>query len=499
MELQFQKEQIPCLRQVKSQVQTQEQTQEIHLSESLPDVGRVLCTWGQVVVRGKEWQSDFMGVNCGVMVWVLYAPEDGSPAQCVETWIPLSLRWDLQDGSENGRILCHPMLKSVDARVTSQRKLMVRATVGVLGQAFQKDTVCAYIPDRIPSDIYLKERGQKVTFVGEMGEKPFIMDEEVTIPESSPAMDKIIRYALTPEVTDKKVLGDKAVFRGNTLLHVLYRTVEGAIHAHDFEIPFSQYSELEQEYGHDAQVQVLPMVTSLELEMGEQGRIRLKAGLSGQYVIYDTREIPLVEDGYSPDKRITLEVQSVQIPRISQRQSQRIRQEQTAPFGSSRVVDVSCLSGICRTQYRGDNMLMELPGSFQVLYYDREGILQAAVVHWQSDMSLETEGSGDTAVFCIPSGKATAVPGEESTLLRGEILTETVTAETETLAMAVSLQIGEEVEKDPHRPSLILRRAGHENLWDLAKQNGSTVQAIRNANSLAGEPEPDQMILIPIL
>ena len=85
MELQFQTNRIPCLRQVKSEVQTQEQTQELRLPESLPDVGRVLCAWGQMVVRGKEWQSDFMGISGGVMVWVLYAPEDGSPAQCVET------------------------------------------------------------------------------------------------------------------------------------------------------------------------------------------------------------------------------------------------------------------------------------------------------------------------------------------------------------------------------------------------------------------------------
>ena len=33
----------------------------------------------------------------GMMVWVLYAPEDGSPERCIEGWIPFQMRWDLPE------------------------------------------------------------------------------------------------------------------------------------------------------------------------------------------------------------------------------------------------------------------------------------------------------------------------------------------------------------------------------------------------------------------
>ena len=52
--------------------------------------------------------------------------------------------------------------------------------------------------------------------------------------------------------------------------------------------------------------------------------------------------------------------------------------------------------------------------------------------------------------------------------------------------------------KDPNRPSLILRRAGDQCLWDIAKAAGSTMEAIRKANGLSGEPAPEQMLLIPV-
>ena len=95
MELEFQKTEIPCLHTILRQVQTQEQTQEVRLSDEMPDIGRVLSCWGQVMLRGKEWRTGALSVNGGVMVWVLYAPEDGSAMQCLQTWLPMQIKCDL--------------------------------------------------------------------------------------------------------------------------------------------------------------------------------------------------------------------------------------------------------------------------------------------------------------------------------------------------------------------------------------------------------------------
>lgn len=97
MEVNFNKNTCQCLRKAVCQVQNQEQTQEVRLPESMPDIGRVLSSWGQVLIRGKEWRTGGMSVSGGVMAWVLYAPEDGSEARSVETWIPFQVKWDLPD------------------------------------------------------------------------------------------------------------------------------------------------------------------------------------------------------------------------------------------------------------------------------------------------------------------------------------------------------------------------------------------------------------------
>ena len=78
MELQFEKREISCLTQAVRGVKEQEVTQEIRLTDAMPDVGRVLAGWGQVVLRGKEWQGSQMTASGGVQATILYAPEDGT-------------------------------------------------------------------------------------------------------------------------------------------------------------------------------------------------------------------------------------------------------------------------------------------------------------------------------------------------------------------------------------------------------------------------------------
>ena len=92
MELQFEKKPCRYLQRNVREVKDQEQTQEVKLPEGMPDIGTILGTWGQCVMRSKEWHEDGMNVAGGVMAWVLYTPEDGSQPQSVDAWIPFQMK-----------------------------------------------------------------------------------------------------------------------------------------------------------------------------------------------------------------------------------------------------------------------------------------------------------------------------------------------------------------------------------------------------------------------
>lgn len=498
MQMQFHKKPLKCLQRIKGEVQTQEQTQELRLTEDLPDIGSILGAWGQVLIRGKEWRSGRMDLSCGVMVWAMYQPEDGSGPQMVESWIPFQFQWDLPPTDRDGRICVSCLLRSVDARVTSARKLMLRSCVSVLGEAWIPGEGEAAAADTVPEDIRLLKKTYPVILPREAGEKAFSIDEELTFPASAPKMEKLLRYSLQPELIDKKVLSGKVVFRGMGLLHILYRGADGGLYTWDFELPFSQYSDLDQEYEPDACARICIGVTSLELDPDAEERLRLRAGLTGQYVISERTNLELVEDAYSTSRSVTVQREELTLPVILEEQTRTVHGEQTAAMECSRVIDMAFYPDQPRLDRTPDGINAELSGQFQMLYYDHSGTLCGAAPKWNAVHAIPAHPDVQVQAVATPSGVPQAAVGAEATLW-GDLLVDIQTTASQGLPMVTGLEAGEVMKPDPGRPSLIIRRAGKDTLWEIAKESGSTEDAICKANHLTGDPKEDQLLLIPVL
>ena len=247
MEIKFSKNPLRCLRPILSQVHSQEQTLEVRLPDAYPDIGKVLSCWGQSVIRGKEWRNNGISANGGVMCWVLYAPEDGTPPRVVDAWIPFQCRWDFAENAENGTITLQTMLSSMDARSISARKMMLRAGIDTHMQAMETMNMELAVPSEIPEDVQLLTRNYPVQLPVEAGEKQVLIEENLTLPTGNPPIHKFVNYMLVPEISEQKVLSNRLVFRGDALLRVLYMTEEGALHTWNASIPFSQYTDLDRE------------------------------------------------------------------------------------------------------------------------------------------------------------------------------------------------------------------------------------------------------------
>lgn len=496
MQLQFHKTAVTCLQRIRSDVQYQEQTQELRLPEEMADIGSVIGAWGQVLIRGKEWRSGSMNVSGGVMAWAMYLPEDGNEPQMVEAWIPFQMKWDLPETQYDGVIRVSPLLKSVDARITSARKLMLRVCVGVLSEATVPMETEVFTPEQIPDGVYLLERTYPVQLPKEAGEKPFSMEEELTLPSSAPAMEKLLRFSLQPELIDQKVMSGKVVFRGMGLVHILYTGTDGQLHCWDFEIPFSQYAELESDYEQEATADIWMAVTALEMDTNPEGQLCLKAGLTGQYRISDRQIIQVVEDAYGTAYKVESRVEQLQLPILLDEQKQLIHAQGTGNDTHLRGVDVAFYPDQPRLERDDGVVTGNVNGYFQVLGYDSEGKPAGTVERWNDTVTAPGCGDCHFLMQSQPSGtpQLSGMGGAPG----GDLLLRTTATATKGIPMVTQIEM-EQTQPDPQRPSLILRRAGEENLWTIAKESGSTEQAIREANKLSGEPEPGQVLLIPVV
>lgn len=495
MDLQFQKTKFPSLQLMKREPRNLEETQELRIPDGMPDIGRVLGAWGQVLLRSKEWRNSSAHVSGGVQTWVLYVPEDGIGMQCIQTWIPFHAKWDLPDTDADGIINVNCLLRSADARNTSSRKMMIRVNVGIQGEMWIPAENSVYTPVDMPEDICLLHRNYSMLVPKETGEKAFVLEEELAVPSAD--MDTLLYYNLQPEVLERKVMSDKVVFRGTAQLHAVYLGKDSQLHTWDTEIPFSQYSELEREYGTGAMARIIPALTSLETELNQEGRVGLKAGITGQYMICDKMDFDVIEDAYSPQRIVQPQIEQLQIPMLEEMQQIMTAEQKLQTHGT--VADITFLQDHPYRLPGSDNVSLGIPGQFQLLYRGEDGMLQHATARWEEQWQVPTdEGAILMATARAGDRPFTAFDGD-GMLLSTDIQVDAMVLSGQGIPMVTGMEIDEITQPDPARPSLILRKAGKDSLWELAKKTGSTVERIQEINHLDSEPNPEQMLLIPVL
>lgn len=499
MELKFKKEPVSWMEPIVSRVQTQELTQELKLSDGMPDVGKVLCAWGQFVLRGKEWRSSGFSASGGMLVWVLYAPEDGGQPRCIHGWIPGQLQWDTPPDTPDGQIRIFCLTRFVDARSVSPRKILVRAGISALGEGCIHREGIIWTPGEVDPDVQLLHRAYPVTLMTEVGEKTFQLEEELSLPPSAPEPEKLICVTVQPEITEQKVLTSRLLFRGNLNLHVLYLSKEGQLHGWDFPVSFSQYDDLRQSHAADTRGGVLLMPTELDVELEEEGRLRLKCGIVGQYALQEPKMLRVVEDAYSPERELDMTVQQLEIPVTLEEKQHSFAAEARIPQGGEVAVDAGFLPDFPRVRRTNDSVELEIPGLFQALSYSPEGTLQSGTGRWEGKHSIPAHPNCEVRVLPGAVGQSSMEMDADSMVLRAQLPLEVKTTLRQSIPMVTGITLGQRLQQDPGRPSLILCRAGEESLWQLARNAGSTVDAIREATGLEGDPIPGQVLMIPVL
>jgi hypothetical protein len=87
-------------------------------------------------------------------------------------------------------------------------------------------------------------------------------------------------------------------------VHMMYMTEEGQLHQWDTDVPFSQYTELDGDYGTNATAWIMPIMTAMELDITEPQQLNIRAGIANQYTIFERTVLDVVEDAFSPSRDV---------------------------------------------------------------------------------------------------------------------------------------------------------------------------------------------------
>lgn len=496
MEINFNQQPLMYTANLADQVVSREETMEVRLSDGMPAIGRVLGCWGQTVIRGKEWRGDAMSVSGGVEARILYEPEDGTGVQCVEAWVPFQHKWQFPQTDRDGFICAVPTLKSMDARSVSARKLMLRVCVSIWGRAMENSTAKIAAAGEIPEDVQLLQRKYPMELAAECGEKQVNVEEELTLPDTYPQVEKLLRQQICLDVTEQKVMASRLVMKGAAKLQILYLS-GGKVCSWKTEIPVAVYADLERDHSASATAQILPVLTNLDIDVSD-GRMTVKAGFAVQYVIFDRVMAELIEDAYSTVRSVSPQFEELLLPAVLERKQTGFTSSQNLKADTKNVVDIFTVMDHPVLRSNADGRYMYVCGQHQVLYEDVQGNLQNGVVRFEESIPWDADQGTAVQAVCVPGGSAQAVQTGDGLQVSQEHSMKIAVTAGKPMTMVTGLELGQPEEADPGRPSMIVQRCGNRTLWELAKECGSTVEAISRVNGLDGEPEWDKMLLIPV-
>ncbi len=239
-------------------------------------------------------------------------------------------------------------------------------------------------------------------------------------------------------------------------------------------------------------------VTGVELEQGAEENLTLKANIIGQYTIYDRYTAQIAADAYSTARHTQTQMGALNIPAVLAMTEQRVDLEKTLETECVLCIDAAVYPDHPRFYREDGKLYAQLSGTVQILGYDAQGLLCANTSRWDMDWNLGASAEAGGALMLTPVS-TTASMGPGNANVQAVMRLNVMTTRESDIPMLTGLEIGGAVEPDADRPGVILRRAGDQTLWELAKNLGSTVDAIKTANGLQQEPNGEQMLLIPVL
>ena len=492
MELELRQQMLPYLAPTTAVQLPLEESAECIVPDASPDVERVLDSSGVVLLRSKECRDGSCSAGGSVRVWVLYLAEGEREPRRLELSIPFSARVEHPALSGESVLSFRGNLRSVDTRLVNPRKVNVRAALTATLEAWSPAQL-HWSSGTAHEGVECRVERRRVVVPVAAAEKPFVVSDELELPAGQPPLRQLLRWSVVPELTDWRLVGEKAVFKGEAALDILYCGETGSVERWQTRLPFSQYMDLPGATEEDS-LRVVPVLTGAELEPdGFGSRLQLTLHCNAQCLAESSREMELLTDLYSLTERAepVLQHQTVETLLDRQRIRQDCRENIACP---GRPIAARVMPEMPTQRREGDSLSIGTEAQLHLLYLDEDDALQTV----SRRVRLECRTALAEGCACRPEvqlgGEVQCMPAAEGAELRFVLWVELPCYGNADMGSVASCAMTPLPESSP-KPSLIVRRVREgESAWSIAKACRSTVAAIENLN---GELSPGMLLLVP--
>lgn len=503
MELVFQKTGLPYLKCVLQGTRNQEETGEMIVPDSEPDMEAVITSYADAVIRGKECKNGCVVISGGIQGGIIYGTEDRAAPKNLRFYLPYTMKFEHPAITEQAKVICKVHVRSTDGRMLNSRKAMLRVNICCTITVMEPHEEILFEPTLLPDTIQTRENTYTLSQPIEMSEKSFMLSETVEFLESRPPVKKIMKETCRLEMNESKLVGNKGVFKGLAYFKCLYLSEDDQLYVYEQQIPFSQYCEFEHDYDEE-NLEVIPVITGYDFQTDNAEEIysaQLSIHILVQGVVCGNRPIHVIEDAYCIGEELLPKWQQYHLNCQLDEQQERIRMRCQFHEGVSRLIDYDIYVDVPSIEHHGDDISVTVPVLVQILAVNENGMLVGMQNKTQDTHKMALSECGT----CASEAEVCGVVSQSIFSGGAEVQFDLLKTNRFTVSQDIRSLCGGELRVTSteviRKPSIVIKRVeGGTELWHIAKENQSRINAICEANKLADNVllDSDRMLLIPV-
>ena len=493
MNLDLKSEKINYMMPVFKRRFTREETIEVIVPDSLPDILRILDTDGTPLLRSKDSDTGRVTITGVVEGCVLFIPENNGTVSRLEFDLPFSASSDDAAITSDCAIVAEASLLSAESRTLNPRKVLVKVEIACEVSCYTSKDILS-VTGIESSDVMWREAKAEIALPTAVNEKTFIFTDSLRIPSEYPPMDDVLKVQVNLVCEDVKPVGNKAIIKGSAVTDLLYLAREnGELRECRFRSPFSQVLDTAISDDPD-DFNMYLMLTGAYISRdypddAGNDSLNLEVHAVAQCVYYVKRNISYISDAYSTKYVLDISRQSVQL--IGKGGTEHIS---AIAKGTAQLPCISasteCISlKLGNVEYETSSEGTSLNGYIlaSLVYKDETGELSSFVkrLEFRANAKLGRPLEQAFIEMAINDEPTVLVTGSTAELKIPVDITVQCSHEV-TLDSICGIEFDENKTIDISQlPSVVVIRVqGGQELWDIAKKYNSSEEAILSINGL---------------
>ena len=485
-----------------------EENTEIIVPDNSPDILRIVKGKGNVFLKDKSVINGKISFSGYINGAVLYVAEGEMNARKIRINIPFSYAVDGVNIVDDPIVTVTMRLIGFDVKEANPRKISVRASVEAEIHLYEKSemSLCESVKECDKYGICIHKKDTEVYYPSYICEKNFVIGDDIELSSAERDVKEIVLSSVNVTANEIKIIGNKAIIKGNTEISYVYENDVGLLELSEKELPFSQIIDMPE--CNEDNAPMIKLATSgyeLEPQFDGGGNARFLGINISVYAIaigYVKMVIDAVDDAYSTKYNVDIVREKSCFEKLHNKIEKRVVVAENFEIGNSakRILDLSVeLPRVSRRREEGGEVLAG-EAVVSILYMGEDDSIynaqrKVAVV---CPVPLSESAKYETSIEV--KGKSCSLGLNNSVNVRFFVDFELSETENEIIETVSALSVIDERSKDEKIPSLTVRRLEKDcDIWTLAKENRTTVEEIKLANGITDESSlcKGRIVLLP--